>query len=495
MGLDFFEFSNKKRIVQKLNLINNLWNIILLFIYLIIILALCVSNFQKMADFGSYNDSIHSKSAHTRSNQVDDAESCYFIPDNSNILTERVVCKTGLIYDDRMCNYFCINPEEENHVERPARISYIYNALNENGLASRCKILNSRLASHEEVLLRHDEKHLKVIESLFTKTNEELNIMSYNYDSIYFHPNSTESSFLSAGCTLEVVEQVLKGNILNGVAVVRPPGHHALTHCSMGFCHFNNVAIAAELAVRKYGLKRVLIVDWDIHYGNGIHKMFENDRYVLYFSMHRYDNQRFWPCLAEGNYDSVGKGDGEGFNIHVAWNKSGMNDADYMLAFEHVLLPVAHEYNPELVLVSAGFDSGRGDPLGKCKITPAGYAKMTKELMSLAGGKVVIVLEGGYNLKTLASSMSACLATLLGDPVNVTINSNKSSLSAKLSVAKTLFAIQKYWKSLNLIDQKFFDVLKLEKVEKCCISSSTTASDEDTDLIMDGLTQISVSQS
>ncbi|XP_002164574.3 polyamine deacetylase HDAC10 [Hydra vulgaris] len=407
-----------------------------------------------------------------------------------NIHPNNVTWKTGLIYDQKMCEYF--NLEDKNHVERPARISSIYNALNKNGLTCRCQILKSRFASHDEILLKHNEHHLKVIESLSTKTDEELGKMSCDYDSIYFHPNSSESSFLSVGCTLEVVEQVLKKNILNGVAIVRPPGHHALTHCSMGFCHFNNVAIAAEYAVKKYGLKRVLIVDWDIHFGNGIHKMFENDNYVLYFSMHRYDNQRFWPCLAEGNYNSIGKGDGEGFNVNVAWNKSGMNDADYILAFKHVLLPIAKEYNPELVLVSAGFDSGKGDPLGNCKVTPAGYAQMTKELMSLADGKVVIVLEGGYNLKTLASSMSSCLATLLGDPINVVINSNKSSLSAKQSVAKTLFAIQKYWKSLNIIDQMFFDVLKLENVEQS--SSLSTSSDEDIDLVMDGLTQISVAQ-
>ena len=159
-------------------------------------------------------------------------------------------------------------------------------------------------------------------------------------------------ALLAAGCTLAVMEEIILGNALNGVAVIRPPGHHALSHCSMGFCHFNNVAIAAMIAIEKYKLNRILIVDWDVHYGNGTHKMFESDPRVLFFSLHRYTY--FWPNLKEGNYDSVGTEEGEGFNIHVAWTTGQMGDAEYLLAFEKILLPVAKEYNPELIIVSCG---------------------------------------------------------------------------------------------------------------------------------------------
>lgn len=359
---------------------------------------------------------------------------------------------TALIYDERMQNYWC--KSSPDHVERPARIESIFKKLNVEGLASRCMLLTPRFATKEEILLKHTEKHYKTIKSVKNKTLKQLLKLEENYDSIYFHKEVTEASFLSAGCTLEIVEQVLKGNVTNGAAVVRPPGHHALSHCSMGFCHFNNVALAAMLAVIKYNLHRVLIVDWDVHYGNGIHKMFESDPRVLYFSLHRFDNQFFWPCLAEGNYDAIGTGDGTGFNIHVAWNKKGMQDVDYMCAFTHILMPVATEYDPELILVSSGFDSGHGDPLGCCKVSPTGYAHMTKKLMSLANGKVVIVLEGGYNLNTISNSMAACVKTLLGDEVPP-LKSGEASVSAVNSISNTLHAIQPYWKTLSVIDERF----------------------------------------
>ena len=363
--------------------------------------------------------------------------------------------QTGLVYDERMTQYSCV--QMPSHVERPARVTSIYNKLLQSGFVDRCKIIDARFATEDEVLLKHNWDHYEVIKSVENKTQEELESLSMSYDSVYFHPAVTECSLLAAGSVLEIVDHVLQGNILNGAAVTRPPGHHALSHCSMGFCHFNNVALAAMFSIMKYNLQKVLIVDWDVHYGNGNHKMFESDPRVLHFSMHRYDNNRFWPCLKEGNYDAVGIGDGEGYNIHVAWNKKGMGDTDYLLAFDNILLPVAEEYQPELILVSAGFDSGKGDPLGGCNVTPAGYAHMTKKLTKLAGGKVVIVLEGGYNLTTISDSMAACVATLLGDDIPP-LMLEAPSASAINSIANTLFAVKKYWESLSVIDDMFINI-------------------------------------
>ena len=360
--------------------------------------------------------------------------------------------RTGIVYDKRMCDYYCY--DSCSHVERPARITVIYHRLKETGLLNKCALINSRLATEEEILLKHTKTHFDKIQSVQNMSVKELNDLSELYDSIYFHEQVTVCSMLSAGCTFAIVEAVLQGRIKNGTAIVRPPGHHALSHSSMGFCHFNNVAIAAMLAIEKYGLKKILIVDWDIHYGNGIHKMFEDDPRVLYFSLHRYDHKKFWPSLSEGNYDTVGVGAGEGFNIHIAWNESKQGDSEYICAFDHILVPVCSEYQPELILVSCGFDSGLGDPLGRCCVTPKGYANMTHRLMQFANGNVVLVLEGGYNLTTLADSMEACVKTLLGFPPPP-IEISKPSKSGLHSVSNTLHYIKKYWSSLTTIDDMF----------------------------------------
>ncbi|KAJ1493209.1 hypothetical protein T484DRAFT_1610676 [Baffinella frigidus] len=180
----------------------------------------------------------------------------------------------------------------------------------------------------------------------------------------------------------------------------------------MGFCFFNYVAAAAAVAKSEFGLKRVLILDWDVHHGNGTEKMFINDPSVLYISLHRYDDGSFYP--GTGPAEEVGVREGAGYNVNIPWPHSGMGDAEYLLAFERVVMPIARSYNPELVLVSAGFDAAHGDPLGGCNVTPYGYGQMTNMLRGLAGGRMVVALEGGYNLRSISRSMEAVVRVLLG---------------------------------------------------------------------------------
>jgi len=182
----------------------------------------------------------------------------------------------------------------------------------------------------------------------------------------------------------------------------------------MGFCLFNNVAVAARYAREKLRVRRVLIVDWDVHHGNGTHLTFESDPNVLYFSIHRHDNGKFFPDGPLGSAESVGKNGAEGRCVNVPWPHGGMKDADYLYAFERVLMPIAREFDPELVLVSAGFDAAEGDPIGGCHVTSRGYAQMTHLLRSLAGGNLVIALEGGYNLSAISLGAAAVTAVLLG---------------------------------------------------------------------------------
>ncbi|XP_076185565.1 polyamine deacetylase HDAC10 isoform X4 [Aptenodytes patagonicus] len=246
---------------------------------------------------------------------------------------------------------------------------------------------------------------------------EELKRVSRNYDAFFFHPNTYRCARLAVGATLQLVDAVMSGKVCNGMALVRPPGHHSQRNAANGFCLFNNVAIAAEYAKLKYGLQRILIVDWDVHHGQGTQYIFEEDPSVLYFSWHRYEHQEFWPSLKESDYDAVGLGKGKGFNINLPWNKVGMGNSDYLAAFFHVLLPMAFEFDPELVLVSSGYDSGIGDPEGQMSATPEVFAHLTHFLMQLANGKLCVILEGGYHLKSLSESVCMTVKTLLGDPV------------------------------------------------------------------------------
>lgn len=396
---------------------------------------------------------------------------------------EKPKSKTGLIYDERMTAYRCDFP----HPECPERISRIYQKLLDNNLVSRCCVLQSRLARKEEIITKHSEKQYEFILSLENKSEEELGKLAEDLNSIYLHKSVTECALLSAGCTLELVEQVLNGNLLNGAAVIRPPGHHAVENCSMGFCHFNNVALAAMMAIEKFQLSRILILDWDVHYGNATHQMFDDDPRVLYFSLHRYDYTQFWPHLSEANYDAVGKGKGQGYNVHVAWNKSKIQSSSYLYAFDNLLLPMLKDYDPELVLVSAGFDSGIGDPLGGCKVAPTGYAEMTKRLMQFANGKVVILLEGGYNLATISDSMSCCVSTLLGDdiPQFLPHEAGKPSDSALRSIMKTYFTHLPFWKDALEPLKKIFEDLKtrLDQEDTSVKDESSSSEDESPDFV------------
>ncbi|KAM9633991.1 polyamine deacetylase HDAC10 isoform 3-T5 [Morphnus guianensis] len=288
---------------------------------------------------------------------------------------------------------------------------------------------------------------------------EELKKVSGNYDAFFFHRNTYRCARLAVGATLELVDAVMSGKVRNGMALVRPPGHHSQRNAANGFCLFNNVAIAAEYAKLKYGLQRILIVDWDVHHGQGTQYIFEEDPSVLYFSWHRYEHQEFWPSLKESDYDAVGLGKGKGFNINLPWNKVGMGNSDYLAAFFHVLLPVAFEFDPELVIVSAGYDSGIGDPEGQMNATPEVFAHLTHFVMQLANGKLCVILEGGYHLKSLSESVCMTVKTLLGDPVPQITGEMAPCLSAVESIQNVRAAHKRYWKWLMYEDTSFLQNL------------------------------------
>ena len=227
--------------------------------------------------------------------------------------------------------------------------------------------VQTKNATKEDICLVHDEAHWNNMSKLSSLPQDELNSLADSLQSIYLHPNTFECALMAAGNVLSVVDAVCNDEVQKGVAIVRPPGHHAEIDEACGFCIFNNAAIAAKYACESHAMKRVLIVDWDVHHGNGIQNIFYEADNVLYISLHRYDHGTFFPGRPDANVDFVGSGKGEGFNVNIPWNSSGIGDTEYALAFYNIVLPIAYEFNPELVLVSAGFDAARGDPLGKCK--------------------------------------------------------------------------------------------------------------------------------
>ncbi len=245
--------------------------------------------------------------------------------------------------------------------------------------------------------------------------------------------------------------------------MIRPPGHHAEPGLAGGYCVINNVAVAAAYAREKLGVKKVLIVDWDVHHGNGTQKCFIDDPSVMYFSVHRYHGGNFFPFLDHGGPNCVGNNEGKGYNMNVGWNDKKMGDDEYLVVWEKLLMPVANEFEPDLVLVSAGFDAARGD-MGECDVTPECFARLTRRLKTLANGKVVCALEGGYVRSVLCKCVESVLSALLDSESEVkcekelqTFYKNLGDMemldcidpSASKSIVETIKAHSPYWKCLH----------------------------------------------
>ncbi|RLU20621.1 hypothetical protein DMN91_007234 [Ooceraea biroi] len=353
--------------------------------------------------------------------------------------------KVCIVYDERMqkhCDF-----SDNTHPEKPSRISSIYKnheekQRNQDVIFAFIFSTKGRSATIEELSLVHSKEYIEAMKTTSTLKLKELQKLASEYNSVYFHPETWSSACLSAGSLLQVLDDVLNRRSQSGVAIVRPPGHHAGDNTACGFCIFNNVAVAAACAVQFYHLKRVLIVDWDVHHGNGTQYIFEEDPRVLYISVHRYDNGSFFPNSKAANYTSVGLKAGEGFS-------KGMGDAEYIAAFQQVVMPIAYQFNPELVLVSAGFDACVGDPLGGCHVSPEMYGHLTHWLSSLANGRIILSLEGGYNINSISHAMTMCTKALLGDPMPMLDPGLIPCPSAVNSINNVLKTQKKFWPNLQ----------------------------------------------
>ena len=313
--------------------------------------------------------------------------------------------RTGVSYDPRMASYSCL--WDETYVENPERYHCVVRRCRELGLLDNCVKVESRMATREEMLMCHDEKLLETLESTVDMNVEELKDVSSRYDCLYMHQNSWAAAKLSAGGAIDMVTAVVAGEVDTGFAIVRPPGHHAMRADSCGYCYLNNVALATRAALNK-GVERVLIVDWDVHHGQGTQREFYSDSRVLYISIHRFESGGWWPNLAESDYGSVGEGDGAGYNINIPLNTTGNTDSDYLAAWHGVVLPAAAEYSPQLVIISAGYDPAIGCPEGEQEVSPACFAHFTH---SLQGNKIV---QHHHLMCSYSTSWGVCMCCARG---------------------------------------------------------------------------------
>jgi len=325
--------------------------------------------------------------------------------------------KTGIVKDWRYLEHNM----GEGHPESPERIRAIYEMLEEEkGLAS-LPLIAPRPATEKEVALIHTQEYVEQIKE--TAGRERVHLDPDTSTS----PRSYEVALLAAGGLLEAADRIMAGKVRNAFALVRPPGHHAEASQAKGFCIFNNIAIAAQYLVEKWGLRRILIVDWDLHHGNGTQNAFYSRDDILFFSTHQFPH---YP--GTGHWSEVGEGKGEGFTVNVPL-APGKTDDDFLFIYRKLLSPIAAAYKPEFILVSAGFDIFAGDPLGGMEVSVKGFGAMASELMNLADktaqGRLLLTLEGGYNLFGLQDGVKSVLLALSGQ---------RPESPAKLSISASL---------------------------------------------------------
>ncbi len=297
----------------------------------------------------------------------------------------------------------------ESHPESPRRLAAINEALHRSELLQALSRLEPGMAEIEDLISVHKPDYVESLEEKGEEARRRGNILQLDSDT-YMSSDSYQTAKLAAGAGLEAVRGVIKGGFARSFVIVRPPGHHALPDSQMGFCLFNNVAIAARQAQKKYGLKRVMIIDWDVHHGNGTQEIFYDDPAVLFLSFHQFP---FWPPDI-GWYTEDGSGEGKGFNVNIPL-PAGTGDRGYLSAWDAIVKPLSLEYKPELLFLSAGYDAHEADPLGQQQISTRGYFMLANRLSELAEAlnvPIVGFLEGGYNTRSLADSVVATVKVL-----------------------------------------------------------------------------------
>ena len=308
----------------------------------------------------------------------------------------------GYVYDP-----IYLKHDTGQHVEVAARLEAIISHLEQTGLKSQLTLIEPRPASVEELSLVHQKQYIEQVQEVAGRGGGWL-----DPDTVV-SPDSYDVALYAAGGVIRAVEAVMDGEVGSAFALVRPPGHHATSQQAKGFCLFNNIAIATQHALAEYNLERVLIIDFDVHHGNGTQAAFYDNPRVMYISTHEYP---FYP--GTGSIEETGGRAAEGTNINIPL-PAGCSDDEYLAVFEQIIVPAGKRFNPQLILVSAGSDLHWADPLAMMEVSVTGFGKIAGIIKGLAdelcGGRLVFTLEGGYNLNALAASVKATFDILLGN--------------------------------------------------------------------------------
>ncbi len=343
------------------------------------------------------------------------------------------MAKVGIVLD----KLYVDHDNGPGHPETYERVLAIVDMLNFTKLIDEVVRIEPRDATREEITLVHTPEHFDKIASTKGKHRVFLDADTTTC------AVSFDAALRASGGLLSAIESVLSGEVDRAFPIVRPPGHHAEADRPMGFCLFNNVAVGSAYLTEVKGLKRVMVIDWDVHHGNGTQHIFEDNPNVLFFSSHQYP---FYP--GTGAAEEVGSGDGKGYTVNVPM-PPGMGDIEFIRIYERILAPIIEQYKPEFILVSAGFDIFIEDPLGGMKVTPEGFAKLTRMLTDQAdkvcGGNIVFLLEGGYNLDGLWISTKEMIEELL-DKKRSSYDIGEADTAADALIEDIKKIYSEYWK-------------------------------------------------
>ncbi|KAH3767782.1 histone deacetylase clr3 [Pelomyxa schiedti] len=363
---------------------------------------------------------------------------------------------TGIMYDTRLEMHH--HPEGRCLYESPERTVAIYHRLLGSGMLTRCRGFQAREATRNELCLVHSAEY---VDTILGATDIP---PPFQRKDLYWVPETPLCAKLACGALLELVKNVIIGNIQNGFALIRPPGHHARINSTSGFCFFNNIAVAAACTLQgRFDSKprRVLILDFDVHHGDGTQEIFYNEPSALFISIHRLgyakdmlfgENPDIAMCEKVGGPNALGKN----VNIPLPWSETGFSDADYLAIMDRLVIPISREFSPDVVLVSAGFDSGKGDPVGGAGFSPASKFGITPQCFShivhlmklVSGGRVILSLEGGYEPQVASTSAEACLSALLGEQPPPTLPPLIPNPETIALIAQVTAAHRPYWRSL-----------------------------------------------
>ena len=310
---------------------------------------------------------------------------------------------TGIVY-----NPIFLQHDQPGHPENAKRLESIISELKEKELLKKVKLIESRLAEINEIAICHTKEYFEYVKEFCENGGGYLDPDTYS------NKHSYSAAATAVGSSIDLTKVVINGELKNGFALIRPPGHHALANRSMGFCLFGNVAIAAKVALTQPGIRRVAIVDFDVHHGNGTQALVGDDPNILFISTHQYP---FYP--GTGSIREIGLGEAEGTIVNIPF-QAGVGDDGFRIAYEKIVIPSLERFKPDLILVSAGYDAHWNDPLANLNLSLTGFNWISRELIKAAekicSGKIVFFLEGGYNLEVLSNGVANTIRGLLEDP-------------------------------------------------------------------------------